>query len=65
MEGSRTLNASDYVDGQDGRFTIDGLMEGEQYLFSVQAQNQFGSSPFSGNSDFITTGTGMLCVQCI
>ena len=61
MEGSRTLEASDYVDGQDHQFIIDGLMEGEQYLFSAQARNQFGSSAFSGNSDLITTATGMLC----
>ena len=54
MEGSRTLEASDYMDGEDRQFTIDGLMEGEQYVFSVQARNQFGSSDFSGNSDFIT-----------
>ena len=65
MEDSRTLNAPDYVDGQDGRFTIDGLMEGQQYLFSAQARNQFGSSAFSGNSDLIEAGTGMLCVQCV
>ena len=54
MEGSRTLEASDYMDGEDRQFTIDGLMEGEQYVFSAQARNQFGSSDFSGNSDFIT-----------
>ena len=65
MEDSRTLNAPDYMDGQDGQFTIDCLMEGEQYLFSAQARNQFGSSAFSGNSDFIEAGTGMLCVQCV
>ena len=34
-------------------------------MFSAQAQNQFGSSAFSGNSDLITTGTGMLCVHCV
>ena len=54
MEGSRTLEASDYVDGQDHQFIIDGLMEGEQYAFSAQAQNQFGISEFSGNSDLVT-----------
>ena len=54
IEGSRTLEASDYIDGQNHQFTIDGLMEGEQYVFSAQAQNQFGYSKFSGNSDFIT-----------
>ena len=59
MEDSRTLNAPNYMDGQDHQFTIDGLIEGEQYVFSVQAQNQFGSSPFSGNSDLIEAGTGM------
>ena len=54
MEGSRTLEASDYVDGQDHQFIIDGLMEGEQYVFSAQARNQFGFSKFSENSDLIT-----------
>ena len=57
MEGSRTLEASDYVDGQDNQFIIDGLMEGEQYVFSAQARNQFGISEFSGNSDLITINT--------
>ena len=42
------------MDGEDRQFTIDGLMEGEQYVFSARARNQFGSSDFSGNSDFIT-----------
>ena len=54
MEDSRTLEASDYMDGEDRQFTIDGLVEGEQYVFSARARNQFGSSDFSGNSDFIT-----------
>ena len=51
------LEASDYVDGQDHQFIIDGLIEGEQYVFSAQAQNQFGFSKFSGNSDLITINT--------
>ena len=62
MEGSRALDASDYMDGQDRHFTIDGLMEGERYLFSAQAQNQFGSSPFSGNSDLLEAGISCMCV---
>ena len=57
MKGSRTLEASDYVDGQDHQFIIDGLIEGEQYVFSAQARNQFGFSKFSGNSDLITINT--------
>ena len=57
MEGSRTLEASDYVDGENRQFTIDGLMEGEYYVFSAQARNQFGSSDFSENSDFINSTT--------
>ena len=63
MEGSRVLDAFDYVDGEDRQFTIDGLMEGEQYVFTAQARNQFGSSPFSGNSHLIISGTGLLCVH--
>ena len=57
MEGSSTLEGSDYVDGEDRQFIIDGLIEGEQYVFSAQARNQFGSSAFSGNSDLITIYT--------
>ena len=57
MKGSRTLEALDYVDGEDRQFTIDGLMEGEQYVFNAQARNQFGFSKFSGNSDLITINT--------
>ena len=57
MKGSRTLEASDYVDGEDRQFTIDGLIEGEQYVFSAQARNQFGFSKFSGNSDLVTINT--------
>ena len=57
MKGSRTLEASDYVDGHDHQFTIDGLTEGEQYVFSAQARNQFGFSKFSGNSELITIYT--------
>ena len=55
IEGSRTINASDYIDGDNHQFTIDGLMEGEYYVFSAQARNQFGSSDFSENSDFINS----------
>ena len=62
MEGSQTVPASNYVDDQPQQFPIDGLMEGERYLFSAQARNQFGSSPFSGNSDIIEAGIGMLCM---
>ena len=62
IEGSRMVEASNYVDDQPAQFTIDGLMEGERYLFWVQAQNQFGSSPFSGNSGLIEAGTSKLCV---
>ena len=51
------LDASDYVDGQGRQFIIDGLIEGEQYVFSAQARNQFGFSKFSGNSDLITINT--------
>ena len=66
MEGSRTLDASNYVDDRLQQFTIDGLMEGERYLFSAQARNQFGSSPFSGNSEIIDAGTSKLCeVVCV
>ena len=57
MKGSRTLEASDYVDGEDHQFIMDGLMEGEQYVFNAQARNQFGFSKFSGNSDLITIYT--------
>jgi len=35
---SRTLEASDYIDGEARHFTIDGLMTGGVYLFSAQAQ---------------------------
>ena len=56
------LEVSNYVDDQSQQFIIDGLMEGERYLFITQAQNQFGSSPFSGNSDLIEAGTSKLCV---
>ena len=62
MEGSIMLEASNYVDDQSQQFMIDGLMEGERYLFSAKAQNQFGSSPFSGNSDLIEAGTSKLCM---
>ena len=57
MEGSRVLFASDYVDGERHQFTINGLMEGESYLFSAQARNQFGSSEFSPISTPITIVT--------
>ena len=56
-EGSRILFASDYVDGERRHFTINGLVEGESYLFSAQARNQFGSSGFSGISLPITIVT--------
>ena len=56
------VEASNYVDDQSQQFMIDGLMEGERYLFSAQARNQFGSSPFSGNSEIIDAGTSKLCV---
>ena len=49
---SRILEANDYMDNEQREFTIDGLMAGEFYLFSAQAQNQFGSSDFA-NSDQI------------
>ena len=61
---SRILEANDYVDGEQREFTIDGLMAGEVYLFSAQAQNQFGSSDFT-NSDPIRgrfSVCGCLCV---
>ena len=57
MKGSRVLFASDYVDGERHQFTINGLMEGESYLFSAQARNRFGSSEFSGISTPITIVT--------
>ena len=57
IEGSSTINDSDYMDGENHQFTIDGLMEGEYYVFSAQARNQFGSSDFSENSDFINSTT--------
>ena len=44
---SRTLEANDYIDGEARQFTIDGLMTGGVYLFSAQAQNEFGASEFS------------------
>jgi len=47
---SRILEANDYIDNEQREFTIDGLMAGEFYRFSAQAQNQFGSSDFT-NSD--------------
>ena len=45
-------------------FTINGLMEGGVYLFSAQAQNEFGSSDFSGNSQIVEVATSrfQLCV---
>ena len=64
MEGSRIVDASDYVDDQPQEFTIDGLMEGERYLLIAQAQNQFGFSPLSGNSDLIEAGLSKLCELC-
>ena len=45
------------MDGERRHFTINGLMEGESYLFRAQAQNQFGSSGFSGISLPITIVT--------
>ena len=47
---SHILEANDYMDGEARQFTIDGLMVGGIYLFSAQAQNEFGSSDFSGGS---------------
>jgi len=47
---SHILEANDYMDGEARQFTIDGLMVGGIYLFSAQAQNEFGSSDFSGSS---------------
>ena len=47
---SRILEANDYMDNEERQFTIDGLLAGEFYLFSAQAQNQFGTSDFT-NSD--------------
>jgi len=40
---SRILDANDYVDNEQHEFTIDGLMAGEIYLFSAQAQNECSS----------------------
>ena len=37
--------------------TIDGLINGEYYVFSAQVWNQFGSSDFSECSDFIKSAT--------
>ena len=61
---SRTLEADDYMDTQERQFTIDGLMAGGVYLFSAQAQNEFGSSDFSGNSQIVEVATSrfQLCV---
>ena len=47
---SRILEANDYVDDEERVFTIDGLMAGGIYLFSAQAQNQFGSSDFTNSA---------------
>ena len=47
---SCTLEANDYIDGEEREFTIDGLMAGGVYLFSAKAQNQFGASDFSNSS---------------
>ena len=44
---SRILDANDYVDNEQREFVIDGLMAGEFYRFSAQAQNEFGSSDFT------------------
>ena len=46
---SRILEADDYMDNDQREFTIDGLMAGGFYLFSAQAQNEFGSSGFSNS----------------
>jgi len=43
---SRILEANEYMDNEQREFTIDGLMAGGTYLFSAQAQNEFGSSGF-------------------
>jgi len=47
---SRILEANDYMDNEERQFTIDGLLAGEVYLFSAQAQNQFGSSDFTNSA---------------
>ena len=62
---SRTLEADDYMDTQARQFTIDGLMEGGVYLFSAQAQNEFGSSDFSGNSQRVQVATSRFQLVCI
>ena len=61
---SRTLEANDFMDAQARQFAIDGLMAGGVYLFSAQAQNEFGSSDFSGNSQRVQVATSrfQLCV---
>ena len=58
---SRTLEANDYIDGEARQFTIDGLMTGGVYLFSAQAQNEFGFSDFSGNSQPIQSRFQHVC----
>jgi len=54
---SRILEANGYVDNEQREFTIDGLMAGEFYLFSAQAQNQFGSSDFTNSDPIRVAGT--------
>lgn len=54
---SRTLEAKDYSDREERQFTVDGLTAGGAYLFSAQAQNQFGVSDFSGNSFVVRVAT--------
>ena len=50
---SRILEANDYIDNEQREFTIDGLMAGEFYLFSAQAQNEFGSSDFTHSAPIL------------
>jgi len=61
---SHTLEVNDYIDGEARQFTIDGLMTGDVYLFSVQAQNEFGASEFSGNS-LLIRGTFQCVCTCM
>ena len=59
---SHTLEANDYIDGEAHQFSIDGLMTGDVYLFSAQAQNEFGASEFSGNSLLIRGKFQCVCM---
>ena len=48
------MNFSSYMSGEKVSLTVDDLAIGEQYQFSTQAYNQFGTSELSNRSNIIT-----------